>query len=1130
MESFDSTPPPHRPRLVIKFADDVELNLPRNARVGNAASDIPWQELLGRFPEARVEPLFGEFGEHTLRSLRERTAQASGSSAPDLRSFVAVSFPPGADPTESVSLVEAWQAAELAYVEAAPAPPPIDASDDPRRSSQGHLNPAPVGVDAETAWSFPGGDGAGVGFVDLEQGWTLNHEDLSAAAITLISGRNQAFDGHGTAVLGVVVGQDNTKGGLGIAPACSARVVSEWRDPTTFSTPAAIISAALAMEPGDVLLLEAQRRVGGAFLPIEVEFATYVAILVATALGIVVVEAAGNGPTDLDSHSDPRFGFIFRRGHRDFRDSGAIMVGACSSATPRSRRPSSNFGSRIDCHAWGQNINTTDGSAGTTTTYRNNFSGTSGASAIVAGVAVSVQGMAASRFGSRFDPARMRTILSRSANGVASSAPAADKVGPMPSLRKIIFRELEPRGDFPLPEGDTRYAAARRRPRVVIDPGHGGETSRGGSTPYGCVWNDGDLEKDRNLCIARQMASNLRPWVPVVLTRDRDESLSVRERVTTTRRAHADVFVSAHGHARANGETCVFVHDNAADQSQRLGHSVSSSLALAVPASVRPAPLSVLEPRAHPQRTAACMVEVADAASDRAASDDIEHVAGAMAGGILDYLGVRRDRWGGRRVWGDPQPGLYLPDGGREFVPTAATLNCAADDFRVLPASRLPVSSDQPDAVLESVLGSLELAKKQIRRVHKSGLVPFARLFGPDALLELMQRLRWSAKWIEKWGRDDDDMLVPRLLLHVPGHFRELARRAPNEVEAHALESIGWLLMATLRTEVEQATGNRFWIPPAPQFVSHFSDTLPDLSPQVEALLLGRALIDTRLSFGDVVAYQEAWSRSLAGRHWREETSGADPGKPFYPDLVTIPAFTDVAAQRTIFENAWAQRVADVDTEFPPSPGEITLTALQNAKKLRSDDGSSAYLPSGTRERLDPGGLHLVYDFPNEGTPSARKPKVLAALLPAFNAIFSTLRELGWNDLVYQTSGAGVFRGMKSGHKVKLLLPDGSDDSISALSSPTQAKVDKINAYGDDDGKERVLKAIRRSRKMSDHAMGIAIDINVPENGQNVEGRKYGSIDPRVVALFEAFNFKWGACFGDTDPHHFEYCKDDCAP
>src|SRR5207245_8466924 len=125
--------------------------------------------------------------------------------------------------------------------------------------------------------------------------------------IRLISGRNyKKSQGHGTAVLGVIRMVDNTLGGIGIVPNVpSTMAVSEWQNPR-FSTWAAIIAATKALQAGDVLLLETQTV---ANLPVEVQDAyqalqnqlVFGAIQTATTLGIVVIEAAGNGGQDLDS-------------------------------------------------------------------------------------------------------------------------------------------------------------------------------------------------------------------------------------------------------------------------------------------------------------------------------------------------------------------------------------------------------------------------------------------------------------------------------------------------------------------------------------------------------------------------------------------------------------------------------------------------------------------------------------------------------------------------------------------------------------------------------------------------------------------------------------------------------------
>jgi subtilisin family serine protease len=333
-----------------------------------------------------------------------------------------------------------WPNVEAAYVEAGPVPPPLNPSDDPRNTNQGYLDAAPSGINARWAWEY--GDGNGVGFVDLERGWTLDHEDLAVASITLISGVNQDFHGHGTAVLGEVLAVDNGIGGIGIAPSATARVVSQWRTAVTYNTAEAILSAVAIMSAGDVLLLEAQTSYPTAtgYVPVEVEAAVFDAIQFATSQGIVVIEAGANGSVDLDAFQDSNGKHILNRNSPDFRDSGAIMVGAASSAVPHQRLSFSNFGSRIDCFAWGQDIDTCgDGWTGTATNlYTTSFGGTSGASPIIAGAALVLQSWRVKQNNNRYSPAELRGLLSRVNGNTQSADPVTDRIGVMPNLRAII--------------------------------------------------------------------------------------------------------------------------------------------------------------------------------------------------------------------------------------------------------------------------------------------------------------------------------------------------------------------------------------------------------------------------------------------------------------------------------------------------------------------------------------------------------------------------------------------------------------------------------------------------------------------------------------------------------------------
>lgn len=431
-------------RVVVKFRPDVELPYTDEAsKEFQSRAPAEWSGLTESFAGITLTPYFSNIDQSTLESFKERSAQRESffETPQNFLLYYAIEVPIGADAESVAKTVTEWEIVETAYVEAGPTPPPVNPSDDPRSANQGYLNAAPNGIDARWIW-ITGADGNNIGFVDLEQGWTLNHEDLSAANITVISGVSQAYRGHGTAVLGEVVGVDNTLGVVGIAPSADARVVSQWRTASTYNTAEAILSAVAAMSSGDVLLLEAQTSYpdAGGYVPVEVEQAVFDAIQYATSQGIIVVEAGANGSVDLDAFQDVNGKNILNRNSPDFRDSGAIMVGAGSSATPHARLSFSNFGSRIDCYAWGEDIDTTgDGWTGNlTNTYTTSFGGTSGASPIVTGAALLLQSWRVKKGKPRFTPGEMRQLLSDTALNTASQNPDADRIGVMPNLRAII--------------------------------------------------------------------------------------------------------------------------------------------------------------------------------------------------------------------------------------------------------------------------------------------------------------------------------------------------------------------------------------------------------------------------------------------------------------------------------------------------------------------------------------------------------------------------------------------------------------------------------------------------------------------------------------------------------------------
>ena len=63
-----------------------------------------------------------------------------------------------------------------------------------------------------------------------------------------------------------------------------------------------------------------------------------------------------------------------------------------------------------------------------------------------------------------------------------------------------------------------------------------------------------------------------------------------------------------------------------------------------------------------------------------------------------------------------------------------------------------------------------------------------------------------------------------------------------------------------------------------------------------------------------------------------------------------------------------------------------------------------------------------------------------------------------------------------------------------------------------------VPRFIAGTTTLSNHAFGLAFDLNVPEN----ERGTVGQINRQVVAIFQKWGFTWGGTWHYTDPMHFE--------
>lgn len=474
----------YSPRVVVKFHDSVEL--PYDERVEEYLDKLkvgPWQTLTERFPGISMRRMFTSVKPDRIRQLVDQAVQRDDTyRPPNFLTYFIVDCPAAINPEDLVKALSAWRSVQTAYFDPPGDDPVVNAVDDPRSPNQGYLDAAPDGIDAEFAWGFTGGDGAGQDVIDLERGWTLGHEDLTGHGAALLHGvLLDTSRPHGTSVLGEVCAVDNTLGCVGIAPNVASVNVVSYNGSTR---PNAIFAAIDTLPFGGVLLLEAQLNatIGGTSwvnLPIEVLDAEFEAIRLTTALGIAVVEAGGNGSNDLDTFTDAGGSLALNRGNAAFRDSGAIMVGAASSTAPHARLGFSNFGSRIDCYAWGENVDTctsTTTSPFSTTAYTGGFNGTSSASPIITGAALLVQGIAEASLGYRLSALQVRAVLSNPATGTASNNPAVDRIGVMPNLRAIINGNvigLAPDvylRDFVGDIGDPHTGAISASPDVILRP------------------------------------------------------------------------------------------------------------------------------------------------------------------------------------------------------------------------------------------------------------------------------------------------------------------------------------------------------------------------------------------------------------------------------------------------------------------------------------------------------------------------------------------------------------------------------------------------------------------------------------------------------------------------------------
>jgi N-acetylmuramoyl-L-alanine amidase len=188
---------------------------------------------------------------------------------------------------------------------------------------------------------------------------------------------------------------------------------------------------------------------------------------------------------------------------------------------------------------------------------------------------------------------------------------------------------------------------------IILDPGHGGAASVGGSDATGTVGVAHTKEKDLCLAVGEQTKNALsNSGNSIRMTRSSDTNLSLTDRAAVAKNNQAEVFVSIHfnGFSDPNTqgtETFVYQGTPASSSSRQLASKVQEQIVSALGHSdrgVKEENFSVIKPQNHHSNTAACLAEVSFLTDpeEEARLGEEEYrrrIGAAIATGIIEYLG-----------------------------------------------------------------------------------------------------------------------------------------------------------------------------------------------------------------------------------------------------------------------------------------------------------------------------------------------------------------------------------------------------------------------------------------------------------------------------------------------------------
>jgi len=186
--------------------------------------------------------------------------------------------------------------------------------------------------------------------------------------------------------------------------------------------------------------------------------------------------------------------------------------------------------------------------------------------------------------------------------------------------------------------------------KITIDPGHGGIQKVGGSSANNAFGVEGTLEKDLTLDIGLLLQEYLLgSGHEVLMTRESDVNLGLKDRANIANDFESDIFISIHFNGYSDSEvqgTETWVYPDTHAKNKTLAAFLQQNLVSVTnynDRGLKSGKYGVLNPNRHDCKTAICLVEISfltNPEDEQKLQDCVykDELAKAMSQGVEDYF------------------------------------------------------------------------------------------------------------------------------------------------------------------------------------------------------------------------------------------------------------------------------------------------------------------------------------------------------------------------------------------------------------------------------------------------------------------------------------------------------------